>query len=73
MTGKYKISRSLYFYVKNAHAAVIPGMREYIAAFTSEKAFGPDGYLVDKGLIPLADKDRQAVRNSSRALAPLTM
>jgi len=73
LSGKYKISRSLYFYVKNAHASVIPGMREYIAAFTSEKAFGPDGYLVDKGLIPLSDKDRKGVRVSSRALAPLTM
>ncbi len=71
--GKYKISRSLYFYVKNAHVGVIPGMKEYVAAFTSEKAFGPDGYLVDKGLIPLADKDREAIRTSSRSFAPLSM
>ena len=71
--GKYKISRSLYFYVKKAHANVIPGVRDYVRAFTSEKAFGPDGYLVDKGLIPLADKDRKAIRDSSRSLAPLSM
>ena len=71
--GKYKISRSLYFYVKNAHANVIPGMKDYVSAFTSEKAFGPDGYLVDKGLIPLAEKDRQSIRNSSRSLVPLSM
>jgi phosphate transport system substrate-binding protein len=72
-SGKYKISRSLYFYVKNAHVGVIPGMKDYVSAFTSEKAFGPDGYLVDKGLIPLADKDRQTVRTSARSLAPLSM
>jgi len=72
-SGKYKISRSLYFYVKKAHAGVIPGMKEYVAAFTSEKAFGPDGYLVDKGLIPLADTVRKTVRDSARALAPLSM
>jgi phosphate transport system substrate-binding protein len=71
--GKYKISRSLYFYVKNAHAGVIPGMKEYVRAFTSEKAFGPEGYLVDKGLIPLSDTERTAIRNSSRSLAPLSM
>jgi len=72
-SGKYKISRSLYFYVKKAHVGVIPGMKEYVAAFTSEKAFGPEGYLVDKGLIPLADKDRKSVRQSAQALAPLSM
>ena len=71
--GKYKISRSLYFYVKKAHAGVIPGMKEYVTAFTSEKAFGPDGYLVDKGLIPLSDEDRKRIRTSARALAPLSM
>ena len=71
--GKYKISRSLFFYVKKAHAGVIPGMKEYVRAFTSEKAFGPDGYLVDKGLIPLSDADRKKIRASSRAFAPLSM
>ena len=72
-SGKYKISRSLYFYIKKAHVAVVPGMKEYVAAFTSEKAFGPDGYLVDKGLIPLSDKARKVVRETARALTPMTM
>ncbi len=71
--GKYKISRSLFFYIKKAHAGVIPGMKEYVRAFTSEKAFGPEGYLVDKGLIPLSDTDRKKIRTSSRAFAPLSM
>ncbi|MDA1327137.1 MAG: substrate-binding domain-containing protein [Proteobacteria bacterium] len=70
--GKYKISRSLYFYVKNAHVGVIPGMRDYVSAFTSETAFGPEGYLADKGLIPLADSDREIIRESSRSFAPLS-
>lgn len=72
-SGKYKISRSLFFYVKKAHAGVIPGMKEYVRAFTSEKAFGPEGYLVDKGLIPLADADRKKIRSAAKALAPLSM
>ena len=38
---------------------VIPGMKEYIAEFTSEKAWGPDGYLADKGLIPMPTKERK--------------
>ena len=53
--GKYPVARSLYFYVKNAHVGVIPGIREYIAEFTSEAAIGEDGYLADKGLIPLPE------------------
>jgi phosphate transport system substrate-binding protein len=58
--GKYPISRPLFFYVKKAHVGVIPGIREYLAEFTSEGALGEYGYLTDKGLIPLTDKDRKA-------------
>ena len=57
-SGKYPVSRSLFFYVKNAHAGVIPGMKEYVKEFTASKAIGSDGYLVDKGLIPLAENER---------------
>ncbi|MGB1026286.1 MAG: substrate-binding domain-containing protein, partial [Rhodospirillaceae bacterium] len=51
--GSYPVSRSLFFYVKNAHVGVIPGLKEYVAEFTSEKAWGDDGYLSERGLIPL--------------------
>ena len=53
--GTYPISRSLWFYVKDAHAAVIPGIKEYVKEFTSDRAIGDDGYLIEKGLIPLND------------------
>jgi phosphate transport system substrate-binding protein len=69
----YPVSRSLYFYVKNAHVNSIPGMEEYIAEFTSEAAWGPDGYLADKGLIPLPDAEREKSRQSAMKLAPLSM
>ena len=72
-SGKYKISRSLYFYVKKDHVGVIPGIQEYVGAFTSEKAFGPEGYLVDKGLIPLSDAARKDIRTSARGLKNLKM
>jgi phosphate transport system substrate-binding protein len=71
--GKYAISRSLYFYVKSAHIGKIPGLREYIHEFTSEAASGDDGYLSDRGLIPLPAADRKAVRESSVALTPLAL
>ncbi len=71
--GKYAVSRSLYFYVKSAHIGKIPGLREYIHEFTSEAASGDEGYLSDRGLIPLPAADRKAVRESSVALTPLAL
>ena len=50
----YSVSRPLFFYVKKAHVGVVPGIAEYVREFTSEKARGDDGYLLDKGLIPLS-------------------
>ena len=71
--GKYPVSRPLFFYVKKAHIGKVPGIRDYIAEFTSEKAGGSDGYLVDKGLIPMSDKERTNWREKVRALDNLTM
>ncbi|PIW25952.1 MAG: phosphate ABC transporter substrate-binding protein [Rhodospirillales bacterium CG15_BIG_FIL_POST_REV_8_21_14_020_66_15] len=66
--GSYPVSRPLFFYVKKAHVGSIPGMKEYVAEFTSEKAFGPDGYLADKGLIPMGDKERNKFREDGAQL-----
>lgn len=59
--GDYPVSRSLYFYVKKAHVGVIPGIEEFLAEFISEKAMGEDGYLADKGMIPLTEEERDVV------------
>jgi len=72
-TGDYPVSRSLYFYVKKAHIGVVPGIQEYIEAFTSEDAWGPFGYLADKGLIPLPDADREDARENARGGMLLSM
>ena len=71
--GDYPISRSLFFYVKQEHVGTVPGIQEFVAEFTNEGSWGPDGYLIDKGLIPLPDADREAVRGSASSLAPLAM
>jgi phosphate transport system substrate-binding protein len=60
-SGKYPISRPLFFYVKKAHIGAIPGIREYVAEFTSQKAMGEDGYLADRGLVPLPPAEYQKV------------
>ncbi|NYZ12965.1 PstS family phosphate ABC transporter substrate-binding protein [Azospirillum sp. RWY-5-1] len=72
-SGKYPVSRSLYVYVKNAHVGVIPGIRELIGEYTSERAMGEEGYLADKGLIALPKADRDAARVSAVNLSPLKL
>lgn len=71
--GTYGVSRSLYFYVKKAHVGVIPGIKEYVREFTSDRASGPEGYLVDTGLIPLSDAERRKNRAAAMSLTPLAM
>ena len=51
--GSYPISRPLYFYVKDQHRGVIPGMDKFVKEFTSKRAAGKRGYLLDLGLVPL--------------------
>ncbi len=70
--ARYPISRPLFFYVKKAHVGMIPGIRAYVSEFTSEAAWGPDGYLADKGLIPSPDAERQKYRDNALNLRPLT-
>ncbi len=71
--GSYPVSRSLYFYVKKAHVGVIPGIREYLGEFMSERAIGEDGYLADKGMIPMEDDQRAVVEKTVQSLTPLSM
>ena len=71
--GSYPVSRPLFFYVKKAHVGVIPGMQEYLTEFTSEKTWGEDGYLSEKGLIPMPDEERQQYQSDVKALKPLMM
>ena len=63
--GKYPVSRALYFYVKKAHIGVVPGIAEYLSEFTSDKAFGDDGYLTDRGLIPMPKAERKAFADAA--------
>jgi phosphate transport system substrate-binding protein len=71
-SGEYPVSRPLFFYVKKAHIGVIPGMEGYLSEFTSEKAWGPEGYLADKGMIPMPDAERKKYRADVSKLRVLT-
>lgn len=67
-SGKYPVSRPLFFYVKKAHVGTIPGIKEYVAEFSSEKAWSEKGYLADKGLIPMPKAEREKVAAEVQAL-----
>ncbi|MGB5623270.1 MAG: PstS family phosphate ABC transporter substrate-binding protein [Gammaproteobacteria bacterium] len=71
--GSYPVSRPLYFYVKKAHVGVIPGIAEYLGEFTSDKAWGPDGYLADRGLIPMPEAERAEFAKAVKSMAPLSL
>jgi phosphate transport system substrate-binding protein len=67
--GKYSVSRPLFFYVKKANIGVVAGLQAFMAEFTSEAAWGPEGYLSDKGLIPMSDGERTEWRKKVKTLA----
>lgn len=68
---EYPISRPLYFYAKKEHFDIIPGMREFMAEYTSEASMGEWGYLADQGLVPLAPQKLALVRSTVKNLKTL--
>lgn len=70
-SGDYGVSRSLYVYIKKEHIGVIPGMKEFIAEYISNGTWGDDGYLVEKGLIPLPAKERTMMTKAIEGAIPL--
>ena len=59
--GSYPISRPLFFYVKSEHFGAMAGLPEFVGEFISDKASGEDGYLADRGLIPMSSAERQSL------------
>ncbi len=50
-SGEYPVSRPLFFYIKQAHLGVIPGLKEFAEFFVSDEIAGPDGPLAEYGLV----------------------
>ena len=71
-SGEYKVARPLFVYAKKQHVDVIPGMKEFIAEYISDKAIGEDGYLADKGLVTLPGDQAEKTRAIAEALTVLT-
>jgi phosphate transport system substrate-binding protein len=70
-SGRYHVARSLFVYVKNAHAQKVGGLREFAVELSSDAATGEDGYLAMKGLLPLSESDHQSVKRIAANLTPM--
>ena len=70
--GSYPISRPLFVYVKKAHVGAIPGIREFLAELTSTRSMGDEGYLADRGLVPLPADEYRRVAERVKNLEPMT-
>ncbi|RCL03939.1 MAG: phosphate transport system substrate-binding protein [Candidatus Tokpelaia sp. JSC189] len=73
VNGKYMISRPLFFYVKKAHFGIIPGLEEYIDFFLSDQMIGPDGPLVEYGLVATSEAEREAQRAAFKEGKTMTL
>jgi len=71
--GSYPVSRSLYFYVKKDNIGVVPGIEEFLAEFMSDRASGDDGYLAEKGLIPMTPTEHAQWESSVLGLETLNL
>jgi phosphate transport system substrate-binding protein len=72
-SGDYPVSRSLFFYLKKEHVGTIPGIEEYAAEFTSDDAWSDEGYLAEKGLIPLPEEERAQYKAAAESMEPMSM
>lgn len=69
--GDYPVSRPLYFYVKPAHFALVPGLKDFVTYFVSDEMAGPGGLLADYGLVP--DPQLKQVQAAVAAETPMDM
>ncbi len=67
-SGKYSVSRSLFVYAKKQHIGMVAGVAEFLKELTSENAIGEDGYITERGLLPLGDADRKKMREIIRSM-----
>ncbi|NNJ98715.1 MAG: PstS family phosphate ABC transporter substrate-binding protein [Gammaproteobacteria bacterium] len=71
--GDYPVSRPLYFYVKKAHIGKVPGITEFLAEWNKDGTWGDEGYLTDRGLIPMPKPERDQFSVAIKEMQNLEM
>ena len=72
-SANYPVSRSMFMYVKKAHVDVVPGLKEFLAELTSKRAMGEEGYMAEKGMIPLPESLRQIMADRAKTLPAVNL
>lgn len=72
-SGTYPLSRPLFFYIKKSHVSKVPGIMAYVAEFTSDKAWGDNGYLAHIGMIPMSKAERKKYKKDAKNLTDLSL
>lgn len=65
-SGRYPMSRPLFLYVKRANLDQVPGLGAFLAEYVSDRAMGPEGYLLRAGLVPLEPARLERLRQDIR-------
>lgn len=52
---------------------MVPGLKEYVEFFASEKMIGEDGPLAEYGLVPLPDEEKEALQKEVKDGKVLSM
>lgn len=69
--GSYKPSREMFVYIKKAHVGAVPGLDKFAEEYVSDQATGEEGYLADKGLVPLPAERHKEVQDAVKSLTPM--
>ena len=67
-SGQYGLARVMYFYVKDQNIPLVPGLAEFVAESVSDGAAGEDGYMIEKGLIPLHEAELGKAQEAAATL-----
>ncbi len=69
----YPISRPLFFYAKSKALVSKPELAMFVEFFAAEEAIGEDGFLSDRGLIPLSADERSRMLDDIEQLFALNL
>lgn len=69
--GRYPVSRPLYFYVKKARIGVTANLGEFADFFVLPEVMGEEGFLTERGLVPLPAAEYDAVTRAVRGRVPM--
>ena len=62
--NEYPLARPLFIYVKQEHVAIKPELKAFVEFYIDDAALGEDGFLVDRGLVPLPSEELSKFREN---------